>query len=172
MAFGSQMLRGDCLASVCISCEMGKTVTQKHEICQLPRSVLGGGTVIGGVPQLRGSLCYFPGCSSVRGMTNGEPSWGRGNGGGGHGACGFRSHFCCLILRNEWLSWLPASLSRPCQMSSLEPRAWSRIQCFSPVEIVLGSKRLEFQTCLLWHTGLMFMCACVSQEPLVLLSSY
>lgn len=47
------MLRGDCLASVCVSCEMGKTVTQKHEICRLPRSVLRGGTVIGG-PSIKG----------------------------------------------------------------------------------------------------------------------
>lgn len=42
------MLRGDRLASVRMSCEMGKTVTQKHEICQRPTSVLRGGMVIRG----------------------------------------------------------------------------------------------------------------------------
>lgn len=43
-------------------------------------NVLREGMVIGegGVSQLRGSLCYIPGCSSVCGTANGEPSRDRG----------------------------------------------------------------------------------------------
>lgn len=45
--------------------------------------------------------------------------------------------FVVFIVRNGWLSWLLASPSWSCQVSSPEPQAWSGILCSSPVEMTL-----------------------------------
>lgn len=66
------MLGSDCLASVLIGFEMGKIVTQKDEIWQLPLCVLREGKVIG-LFSIKGEplLLHF---SPVCGTTHGEPS--------------------------------------------------------------------------------------------------
>lgn len=78
------------------------------------------------------------------------------------GLC-FRSHFSCLIPRKDQLSWLPASPSWSCQMSSLEPRAWSRIQHLSPGEVTLIQAPWISDSPALAHSCDTALCFCISR---------
>lgn len=130
MAFPSVFLRflgTKCLEVPAWPLCQGRLGARSMELGRFPLSVLSRGVILG-VSELGGACGALPGSFC--------PPQPGGNRGGGHGPCGSRSPFC-LILRKEWLSWLPASLSSSCQMSSLEPWAWSRIQHLPPVEITL-----------------------------------